>query len=516
MRMLSSSLAILLGCSAVAAAIPVHAKVESGKAAAPSDDNDVSATPPVVTHHVGRFGGQSIHYTATAARMPVDGPDGTIDAQLFYAAYTQDGAAPAKRPITFVMNGGPGSGTAWLHIGALGPQKIALAPDGSPLAPPARLEDNPSSPLDKTDLVMIDAPATGYSRVANNDAKGRLFDKDGDIGAFASFIRRYLDENDRWGSPLYLFGESYGGHRAAGLSDELIRRGVPVKGVILLSSSIDYLTLTPGLTNDLPYVLLIPSYAAIASFHGRADASLPHDPTALIAQAQDWALHYYYPVLLKGNRLTPEERSTAIAGLARYTGLAPNIIDALNLRIDVPNFEKYLQADRGLVTGRVDGRLSGPQTTNTVEEPWYDPAMGALTPAFTAATEQYLRTGLHYHSTIPYRMYAREVAARWGSRQSGSEGAGGYAQTLSGLQSTAVKNPDFRILVLAGIYDLASPFWTTEFDMDHMPMPAAYRRNITEVRLPTGHMAYDDETGLRIMSQAVRTFYDQSAGPSGN
>ena len=507
-RRLEAAAAIFLATAPLVGPGIGHAQTaEPIKPATAGDDADITPTSPVVTRHQGVFGGKRLRYTATAARLPIDGPNGEVDAQIFFAAYTADDVLSARRPITFVMNGGPGSGTAWLHVGALGPRKIALAENGAPLPPPARLVDNPDSPLDRTDLVFIDAPATGYSRVASDAAKTRLYTKDGDIGAFASFIRRYLDQNNRWGSPLYLFGESYGGTRAAGLSDALVRRGVPVKGVVLLSSALDYLVLDASMTNDLPYVLLLPSYAAIAQYHHRADPSLPADPAKLIAAAQAWAQGPYAAALMKGNQLPAEERAATVAGLVRFTGLSANIVDALNLRVGVIDFQRFLQADKGLITGRVDGRLDGPQTMNTVEEPWYDPAMGALTPAFTAATEQYLRNDLGYRSNIPYRMYWAEVARRWLAEPPGTK-TDGYLQTLTALQSTAVKNPDFRTLVMGGIYDLAAPFWTTEWNMDHMPMTPELRRNITTVRLPAGHMAYDDVAGMRTMSAALRRFYD--------
>ncbi|MBV9439228.1 MAG: peptidase S10 [Candidatus Eremiobacteraeota bacterium] len=504
------ALALLASCLAVGNAAVGAVARESlpvGDAAGAADDLNIAETSAVSSHWVGIFHRRSIRYTASAARLAIPGPSGTPDAQLFYVAYTADGIAADRRPVTFLMNGGPGSATAWLHLGGLGPKKIVLDQIGVPPPPPARLEDNPLSPLDRTDLVFIDAPGTGYSRVASDDAKSRLFQRDGDLQAFATFIKRYLSETKRWSSPVYLFGESYGGTRAAGLCDVLVRQGVPLSGVVLLSSALDFGLNEPSLTNDLPYVMLVPSYAIVAAYHGKTDRSLPKQPSALIRAAQLWAAGDYARALARGNRLSLQERARVARGLFQFIGIAPPVIEAANLRVDVQTFQKYLLADRGVVGGRVDGRLSGPQTMNAADEPWYDPAMGALTPAYSAAAEQLLGQVLGYHAGIPYRMYSRDVASHFVLAPAEKFPNLGYPETLSALQTAAVKNQHFKILVLGGIYDLAAPFWTTEYEMDHLPMTPSFRRNISIVRLTAGHMAYDDRDGLRQMSDALGRFY---------
>ncbi len=476
-------------------------------AAAAGEDSDIGVTADVITHHSGIFHGQRVRYTATAGRLPVTGPNGTVDSQIFYVAYTKDGVAPGSRPITFLANGGPGAATAWLHLGGIGPRKIALNPDGSTPPSPIRLTDNPDSPLDRTDLVFIDAPGTGFSRIADEAAKNRLLTKDGDLGAFATFIQNYLRQNQRFGSALYLFGESYGAFRMAGLTDVLVRRGVPLKGVVLLSSVVNFGTLDADMANDLPYVLALPSYASVQAFHHRLDPA-PADLDALRAEVEKWTLDVYQPALAKGTSLSPDERQRVIAGLVRYTGLPAPVIDMLNLRIDIQAFMKYANVGAG-TTGRVDGRMTGPAPAGRVEEPFYDPAMGALTPAFAAAASQYLFDELKVNITLPYRMYSRDVAERFEIMPAiKGYGTDGYPSVLGGLQSTVVKNKDFRILSIQGLYDLATPYFSMRYSLDHMALPADYQRNVQSLVVPAGHMAYADSAALRQMNDAVVHFID--------
>lgn len=483
---------------------------ESGSAlsVAANDDLNVADTPLVTTQHTGLFHGRQIHYTATAGRLPVHGPDGSVDAQLFFVAYTLNGANPQNRALTFLVNGGPGSATAWLHMG-IGPKKILLNEDGSTPPSPTRLVANPDCILDRTDLIFVDAAGTGFSRAASDAAKGRLFAKAGDLNAYAEFVQQYLTTNSRWSSPLFLFGESYGGMRMAGLTDVLIRRGVPLKGAILLSADIDDQVLIPSAINDLPYQLILPSYATIAAFHGRLDPALAKDGDALRREARNWALDEYGPALAKGNQLSDAERQKVVAGLVRFTGLSPEVIESENLRITVPTFMLRLLQQPGMTVGRVDGRLSGPQVMDRVEEPWYDPAMGSLTPAFAAAASQYLSDDLHYTAAFPYRMYSQDVAAHFDMAPAARYGAEGYPSALGALQSTVVKNPDFKVLTLNGLYDLACPYWSTEYSLDHMAMPLSYRSHMTSVRLHGGHMAYDDKRGASEISASVVDFIDR-------
>jgi carboxypeptidase C (cathepsin A) len=502
----------LIACAVFTTSAHAAQTDKPATAMASSEDGDVGATSEVVTRHVGVFHGRKVAYTATAGRLPVTGPDGGVDSQMFYVAYNKEGVAPGSRPITFLVNGGPGSATAWLHLGGIGPRKIVLNQDGSTPPSPVRLIDNAESALDRTDLVFIDAPGTGFSRLAGEAAKGRLLTKQGDLDAFATFIQNYLRQNDRFGSALYLFGESYGGFRMAGLTDVLVRRGVPVKGVVLLSAMVDFVTIDADMANDLPYVLAMPSYASIAAYHhnlppGSADGNI------LRTEVENWAINVYQPALAKGTGLSDGERQRIIEGLVRYTGLSSQVVTQLNLRIDVLAFMKYANMNKG-TTGRVDGRMTGPAPAGQVEEPAYDPAMGSLTPAFASAASQYLFDELKVTLGLPYRMYSREIAERFEIAPA-IKGFGNqeYASTLDGLQSTVVKNKDFRILSIQGMYDLACPYFSMKYSLDHMGLPPEYQRNVQQLLVPAGHMAYVDRTALHEMSDAIVRFIDQGGPP---
>jgi carboxypeptidase C (cathepsin A) len=466
------------------------------------DEFDIATAPDRITKRSARFGDTQLEYTSTAGRIPMNGPDGTPDAQMFFTAYTADGAEPRQRPITFLVNGGPGAATAWLHIGGLGPRKIAMNPDGSTPPPPAELIDNSECALDCTDLVFIDAPGTGFSRVASAAAKERLFDREGDLDAFCTFIQTYLRNYRRWASPLYLFGESYGAMRVAGLADLLVRNGVEVSGIVLLSAALDYHVLTPGITNDLPYVLALPTMAAIAAFH-YASAS---DVAELLAQAEHWAAGDYAAALAQGSLLSDAARADVVTVLERFTRLPRVIIETENLRIGVHQFMKYLLADHRGKVGRVDGRLIGPEPLDRVKEPYYDPAMGAMTPAFASAATQFLRLESQYDCAMAYQMYSRDVASSFIHARAATYGSFGYPQHLSALQSALVKNPAVRVLAMNGIYDLATPYWSVEYCLDHMPLPSNLRANVTSKRLEAGHMAYTDARASTAIAALVREF----------
>src|SRR5690348_14506161 len=310
---------------------------------------DMTEVPPVVTHHTVRVGGRELRYTATAGRMPIkDGLENKTEALMFYVAYTLDGADPSTRPLTFSFNGGPGSASIWLHMGAMGPRKVVLQPQGWMPPAPYRLEDNPNTPLDKTDLVMVDAIGTGWSRPADAAAARRFWNMRGDIESFGEFIRMYLARNDRWSSPLYLFGESYGTTRSAGIAGYLADHGISFNGIVLLSTVLSFETLEFAKTNDVPYPLILPSFTWIAGYHKKLPPDLQADVPKAAQEARDWALGEYWSALNKGDALTPQERANVVDKLSRYTGLSKEIIEWANLRIDVRTFTHYLLSDRKL------------------------------------------------------------------------------------------------------------------------------------------------------------------------
>src|SRR5437667_6922570 len=317
---------------------------------------DMTEVAPVVSHHQMTMDGKTLKYTATAGKLPIKRADGKIEAEMFFEAYTLDGQEAGKRPLTFAFNGGPGSATIWLHMGALGPRRVALPPDGFLPPAPYKVEDNPHTLLDKSDLVMVDAVGTGFSRPETAEIGKKFFGVKGDIDAFSEFIRMYISRYERWGSPLFLLGESYGTTRSAGIAGKLAGDGISFNGITLVSTVLNFQTLIDTKTNDEPYILLIPSFTMIAGYHHKLPADLQQDLTKARPQAEQWASNDYAQALAKGDALSPEDRQKTIDQMARFTGLTKAVIDQVNLRIDVVKFTLYLLIDNKVRVSRLDGR----------------------------------------------------------------------------------------------------------------------------------------------------------------
>src|ERR1051326_8625670 len=308
---------------------------------------DMTEHSPIVTHHTTTIGGRSISYTATTGRLPIRDAEGKTEAEMFYVAYTVDGP-PGRRPLTFAFNGGPGSASLWLHMGALGPRKVAMEPEGWIPPAPYHLADNNWSPLDVTDLVLVDAIGTGFSRPADAAAGRKFWNLNGDVEAFGEFIRLYISRNERWSSPLYLLGESYGTTRAAGISGYLTDHGINFAGIMLLSEVLNFQTLEFAATNDVPYPLILPSFTKIAAYHHKLPPELSQDLEKTRAEVTQWGLGPYWAALNKGTSLTPAERDQIATQLSRYTGLPKQIVMLANLRIDVQTFTHWLLVDKKL------------------------------------------------------------------------------------------------------------------------------------------------------------------------
>src|SRR5215813_695700 len=455
---------------------------------------DMAEQAPVVTQHQVNAGGRTIKYTATAGRMPVKDQAGTTEAEVFFVAYTQDGADPAKRPLTFAFNGGPGSASIWLHMGALGPRKLALHKEGFMPEAPYRLIDNAQTPLDKTDLVLIDAIGTGFSRPADMKKAKKFWGLKGDAQAFGEFIRLFLSRHQRWSSPLYLLGESYGSTRAAEVAGYLSDRGISFKGIILLSMALDFQTFDTTPRNDLAYVLTLPTYTMIAMVHKKLPADLLQDANRTRQEAVKWATSDYAAILAKGDALTPQERQQAIAQMARYTGLKPEIIDWADLRVDVQAFTHYLLADEKLRVGRLDGRYTGPDPEGFMRPGFYDPAMNAVSAPITTVFNDYVRTALGYATDLPYYTSAGQLSTSpdfqfWRKWEWGNA-IEGFPDTATSLRAAMVKNPYMKVLVMEGFYDLATPFAAAEYTMSHLNLPPQFRKNISYSTYDSGHMVY--------------------------
>ena len=465
---------------------------------------DVAEVPPVVTHHQTTLNGKTLNYTATAGRLPLKRADGKIEAEMFFVAYTLDGQDVGKRALTFAFNGGPGSASVWLHMGALGPKRVVLQSNGFMPAAPYRLEDNPDSLLDRSDIVMVDAMATGYSRASNAELTKKYIGLKGDVQAFGEFIRLYLSRYERWSSPLFLLGESYGTTRAAGLSGYLADHGIAFNGVTLLSMAVDFQTLEWNNSNDLPYFLLVPTFSMIAAYHHKLPADLTADLTGTRAEVVRWSLNDYALALAKGDAMSADEHRKIAEQLARYTGLRPEVIEEHNLRIDVPTFTHELLLDQKLVTGRLDGRFTSPNPGN---ERYYDPTSAAILPPYNSAFNNYLRTELNYQIDMPYRVFAYDEPAfqkwDWGNAEEG------FPSTANSLRGAMIKNPYMKVLVMEGHYDLATPFAAANWTMDHLNLDAPYRQNISYATYNSGHMVYVDRAEHDKMKKDLVEFMEK-------
>lgn len=470
---------------------------------------DMTETPASITHHEIRVGGRLLHYTSTAGRLPIKDQSGKTDALMFYVAYTLDNAESNTRPLTFAFNGGPGSASIWLHMGALGPRKVVLQKDGFMPASPYRLEDNAETLLDKTDLVLVDAIGTGFSRPANMTAGKKFWGLKGDIQSFGEFIRLYITRNERWSSPLYLFGESYGTTRSAGVSGYLADQGISFNGVVLLSTVLAFETLEFSKTNDVPYPLILPTYTMIAAYHHKLAPELSQNLEKTRAEVEQWAMNEYTRALAKGDALAAQERQEVIDTLARYTGLSKEIIDQYNLRVDVQGFTHYLLADQKLRVGRLDGRFTGPDPQGFVETRFYDPTSSETGPPFTSVFNDYVRRELNYKTDMPYYTTAYSVWGPnmrwdWGSQENG------FPDTATALREAMVKDPYLKIRVLEGYYDLATPYYAANYTMDHLDLASRYRNNISYGTFASGHMVYLDSNSLKKMKENVAEFIDQT------
>ena len=457
---------------------------------------------PVVKKHSIVLNGKTLEYTTTTGRLPIANEQGEAEAHIFFVAYTLDQPAgdnpPAKRPLMFSFNGGPGSASVWLHMGVLGPKIVKMQEDGSYPAPPFELVDNPQSFLGFTDMVFIDPVGTGYSRAVKAELGKKFFGVQGDIASVGEFIRLWLGRYGRWNSPLYMIGESYGTFRAAGVAGYLVDKGVAFNGVCLISSILQYQTVQFAPGNDLPYSLFLPTYAAIAWYHKKVGGEFRE----VVREAEAYASGEYVALLAKGDRLTAAERAAAIEKLHRLTGLEKRFIERHDLRIEIGRFTKELLRERGETVGRLDGRLTGVEGLNGAPLPEFDPSMTAIRAPYTALFNDYARRELGYESDLTYYILGGGI----GPWDFGAGGNNRFAETADALRQAFAKNPYMRVYVGSGYYDLATPYFATEYTFSHMGLPAKYKGQITTKMFPAGHMFYSFQPALVELSKDIAAF----------
>ena len=497
-----------------AAAAWAQAPPDSSKpATSPAKDEKTEKKPPEEktsqTKHTIQIGGREIKYTATAGTMLLKKEDGTPTASIFYVAYMKDDVPDVtRRPLTFAFNGGPGSSSVWLQMGALGPKRVMMDPEGNALPPPYRLVDNEYSILDLTDLVFIDPVSTGFSRaIPEKDAKD-FHGIEGDTESVANFIRLFTTRQARWTSPKFLAGESYGTTRASNLSGYLQQRqGFALNGIMLLSAVLNFETISFDRGNDLPYILFLPTYTATAWYHKKLPPDLMASQEKALRESQQFATHEYSLALMKGDTVTPEERAEVSQKLARLTGLSQKFVDESNLRVPISRFTKELLHDERRTVGRYDSRLEGIDFDPTSSRPDYDPSYASVQAPFTAAWNQYVRTELKWESDLPYEILTGRVQP-W----SWDDFDNRYVNVSESLRSAMTQNRSLRVFVANGHYDLATPFFATEYTFDHLGLDPTLRNHVSMDFFEAGHMMYTYKPALERLKADLARFI-QTAAP---
>jgi carboxypeptidase C (cathepsin A) len=468
------------------------------------DEKQDDEAEPSVTHHTVTIAGQEIKYTATAGKMLMKNDEGDSKAHVFFVAYTKDDEQANDRPITYCFNGGPGSSSVWLHLGMLGPERVKLNDDAQPVPPPHELIANQYSLLDVTDLVMIDPVSTGFSRPAKGEDKKQFHGYDEDLRSVAQFIHDYTTKYGRWGSPKFLLGESYGGLRAAGLSGTLQQRyRMYLNGIVLVSAVVDFQTLAARGTNDVAYVLFLPSYAATAWYHKALSPELQQLPVEqVVAQARKFASGLYHQVLLAGDNVPKGRRQRAIDRMAELTGLSPEYIEGANLRVSMPRFGKELLRSRKRVVGRFDSRYLGIDRDNVGESTGHDPSGSALFGPFTSAMNQYLRDTLKVEEERVYEILTGRVHP-WDYQEFTNR----YVSASETLRRSMSDNPYLKVFAACGYYDLATPWYAMQYTRDHLGLAPELRKNFTMEYYEAGHMMYVHEPSLVKLRKDLLKFY---------
>lgn len=468
------------------------------------------ATPDAVTHHTLRLDGRTLAYAARAGTITLRDGDDRPTARVFYTAYTLDGADPTHRPVTFFYNGGPGSSTIWLRMGSFGPVRVQTTDARITPGPPYVLADNRYSLLDRSDLVFIDMPGSGYGRIIGAGKPKDFWGVDQDADAFAQFIQRYLTNFNRWNSPKFLFGESYGTTRSAVLSGVLATRGIALNGIVLLSSflnpSVDYNDGAPIGGGDWAYVLYLPTETATAWYHRTLSGASALGP--LLSEVKSFALGEYLDALAQGARLPSSRFDDVVAKLHRYTGLSEQYIRNSNLRIPYDRFENELLRERGITVGRLDSRFQTYVLDRPEVSPDWDATDSAIDAAFVATGNYYLRQVLKYDTPLLYRSEIYDLIYADGNSWDFKHGEDPQTFNVApDLAQTMTYNPRLKIFSANGYFDFATPFFATQYVLGHLYVAPALQRNITYGFYESGHMVYLHPSALAKFHADLERWY---------
>ena len=507
-------LPVFLTCSLFGQAPPPATQLQENVTVTPPNTGGYTPLPPnpappaaektSVTHHTAHIAGQTISYTATAGTLLLRRDDDKPRASVFYIAYTRDGVTDkGKRPITYTFNGGPGSSSVWLHMGAIGPKRVVLKDDGQLPPAPFQMSDNENSILDITDLVFIDPISTGFSRPAPGEDPKQFHGVQGDLQSVGDFIRLWTTRNGRWGSPKFLAGESYGTTRAAGLSQYLLETyGIYLNGITLISSILNFGTVEFDRGNDLPFITFLPSYTAVAWYHKKLSADLQADRSKAIAEAKHFAETEYTLALMQGDNLEAADRAHISQEVARLTGLTADYVERTNLRIDMGRFAKELLRAEHLTVGRYDGRIQGRDYDSAGEFPEYDPSYSVVYGPVAAVFNNYIRTELKVESDLPYEILTGKVRP-WNYAPFENR----YINMAEPLRQAITQNPNLKVMVCNGYYDMATPFFATEYTFDHIGLDPKLSGNISMTYYDAGHMFYTNKPSAAQLRINLEKFY---------
>ena len=509
---LSAALAACLWLTASPAthAADEPAPAEQGEQGKPDkQEKPIPEAKVWTSRHQIRIGGKAIDYEANTGTLLMKNEKDEPIALFGFTAYVRQGQDTRTRPIVFAYNGGPGSASAWLHMGILGPRRAVLEDLTSNTRGPFKLVENEHSFLDRADLVLIDPVGTGFSRPVGKAEGKQFWGVDNDIKSVSDFIVRYLGEYQRWASPKFILGESYGGIRTGGVSyDLLTRHNAALNGIILVSPYMDFVTGTAGLNSDAGDANFFSTYAATAWYH-KALNPRPPELVPFLREVEQWIDTVYQPVLYKGARATPEERQAALEGLARYTGVSAAYWDAANLRMDEGHFLQELMRTQGMTVGRVDSRFAGGMPSRIAETVAFDPYMSAVAPAIVATYNDYVRRELGVTSELKYELSAR-LYKDWDLSHVPPNGDKiPYANVLPDLSYAMTMNPKMKVLVQQGYFDLACPYGTVTSAIDHLAITPELRRNVHIEYYEAGHMMYVHPGSMGKFGQTTKAFIDE-------
>lgn len=477
---------------------------EPREAKPPTEVRDQIST----TQHSISVGGVAVNYTARSGTLVMKDEEGKPRASFFFTAYTKDGADPARRPVTFTFNGGPGSSSVWLHMGAFGPKRVNYLDDaGHAAKPPYRLVDNEYSILDVTDLVFIDPVTTGFSRAIPFNEANKFHGVDADVQSVGEFIRLWTTRYARWASPKFLAGESYGTTRAAGLSGWLGRQGFYVNGIVLVSSILNFETTSFDTANDLAYVLFLPTYTATAWYHKRLSPDLQNGTLEnAIAMSEKYALGPYAAALMQGDRLGDDERRNVAAHLANLTGLSRDFIERANLRVSLGRFDKELLRHQRRTVGRLDSRFTGIDRDAAGETPEFDASYAAIFGEYTAVFNDYIRRDLKFETDLPYEILTDKVRP-WNYDRAQNR----YVDVADTLRNAMNQNPYMKVYVANGYYDCATPFAATRYTFARLSLDPEVRKNVSMDYFEAGHMMYIDRASHARLKKDISEFIREAS-----